>query len=36
MHLLLENGARIDVVNGVSKTAAQLGSFAGVCVCVCV
>ena len=27
--LLLENGAKTNVVNGVNKTAVQLGSFVG-------
>ena len=29
VELLLENGARTDVVNGVNKTAVKLGSFVG-------
>ena len=28
--LLLENGAKTNVVNGVNKTAVQLGSFVGI------
>ena len=30
VELLLERGARTSMVNGVNKTAAQLGAFVGI------